>query len=79
MIGDWRLGRRGIIGTIEGESNYYVPDLKLKGKDGSLKVAVIDAGRKERRKYLFILLLYLLILNCGIDYWTGLDWAGFIQ
>lgn len=42
-----------------------------------MKVAVIDAGRKERRKYFIILLLYLLILNCGIAQsldWTGLDW-----
>lgn len=39
----------------------------------------MQGGRKEGRKYLFILLLYLLILNCGIDYWTGLDWTGFIQ
>lgn len=33
----------------------------------------------EGWKDLFILLLYLLILNYGIDYWTGLDWTGFIQ
>lgn len=34
----------------------------------------MQEGRKDLFIYLFILLLYLLILNCGIDYWTGLDW-----
>lgn len=36
-----------------------------------MKVAVIDAGRKD-----FTLLLYLLILNCGIA--QSLDWTGLV-